>query len=273
MKFYSSFALTPENCLSNRAISYGDGVFETMLVSHGEVTLWDFHWQRLQSSLKHLNLETMNEQFIQDKILSLLADNNNYIAKLLVFRDDSKRGYTSQSSKVKFYITVNPYQKVKPINELAISSVTLAKQKSLAGLKHLNRLEQVLAAQELNGSDFKDALMCDENNCIVETISKNVVLIRSNQLYTPLLDNCGVHGVALRWLQSQLDDLDCQLNWKKIEINKLPQYDGMMICNSIQGFSSVTNVDNKIQFKQNSSVAKKIQSLWQKTIDSGVNFQ
>jgi len=260
MKFYSSFPLTPNNYLTNRAINYGDGLFETMLVRNKKIALWDIHIGRLSEGLDRLKLESIPKALIYAKILSLISDDESYIVKLVLFRDDAKRGYGSDSSLIHYYITVNPYIKSKSNEYLTVSSVRLAKQKNLAGLKHLNRLEQVLAAQELNDSKYFDAIMLDSKQRVIETISKNIVMIKKDKLYTPKLNKCGVYGVALRWLQKQ----GYELKWKKIEFKSLQKYDGMMVCNSVQGFVSIANIDNKIEFKQVSPVANEIQENWKK---------
>ncbi len=258
MKFHTSFPITPENCLSNRAIGYGDGLFETMLVVGGRIPLWDLHFQRLDESLKRLNMQSLNQSLLYDKVMSLVNDDCSYIVKLVVFRDDSKRGYSSQSNKVQFYITLSPYIKSVVNDSLTVSTLQLSQQKWLAGLKHLNRLEQVLAANELHGLKFSDAIMLDGKQRVIETISKNIVLIKNNQLYTPKLNKCGVYGVALRWLQTQ----GFELKWKKIEFNSLQKYDGMMVCNSVQGFAAITHIDHKVTFKQQLSVVNSIQKKW-----------
>ncbi|VAW37732.1 Aminodeoxychorismate lyase [hydrothermal vent metagenome] len=268
MKFYTSFQITPENCLNNRAINYGDGVFETIFVCGKAMPLWKLHWQRLESSLRRLQIAAIDECTALNKILSLVNDNDRYIAKLVVFRDDTKRGYGSQSDKANFYITLTPYLKTTIDESLTISSVTLSKQKILAGIKHLNRLEQVMAAQELNNRKYNDALMCDKDGYVIETINKNIVFIKNEQLYTPQLDGSGVYGVALRWLQLQANKSEYKLNWKKIEITSLSQYHGMMVCNSIVGFKSIINIDNNIHFKSTSAIAEKIKLHWQEYMKS-----
>ena len=266
MKFYSSFPITPENYFNNRAIAYGDGIFETMMVKNKAIVLWNFHWQRLSSSLVGLNINPMDEKATLSKILSLVSDNKNYIVKLVVFRDDSKRGYGSHSNKFKYFITLNSDIRVETNQSLTISQIKLSQQNELAGMKHLNRLEQVLAAQRLNGTNYSDAIMCDDKDCIIETISKNIVFIKNEQLYTPNLNESGVYGVALRWLNSSCQKLDRQLNWKKIEIKDLSQYHGMLVCNSIQGFTSISNIGDNLQFEQTLPIMQKIKEHWNETI-------
>lgn len=262
MKFYASFPITPETCLTNRAINYGDGLFETMLIENARVPLWDLHFQRLSEGLQRLNLESISKPMLLDKILSLVDDKQNYIVKLVVFRDEEQRGYGSQSRKIQFFISINRYHKSTTSNNLTVSTITLSKQKRLAGLKHLNRLEQVLAAKELNSLDYSDAIMLDGKQRVIETISKNVVLIKNDKLYTPKLNKCGVYGVALRWLEQQ----GFELKWKKIEFAGLQKYDGLMVCNSIQGFTSITNVGKKIDYKKPMKITKMIQKKWKEYV-------
>lgn len=258
MKFYASFPITPENCLSNRAINYGDGLFETILLCHQKIALWDLHFKRLNEGLARLNLESIPKALIHTKILSLINDDNCYVIKLVVFRDGRKRGYGSQAKKVHFYITVNPFVEQQVSQVLTVSSIQLSRQKNLAGLKHLNRLEQVLAAQKLNGCDYSDAIMLNDKQHVIETISKNILLIKDQKIYTPKLNKCGVYGVALSWLQKQ----GYKLIRKKIEFKSMQKYDGLMVCNSIVGFTSISKIDNKIEYKKQLSIAKDIQNQW-----------
>lgn len=258
MKYYSSFEITANNCLNNRAISYGDGVFETMLLDNYSIKLWKLHWQRLSASLKLLNIQVPDKKTILENAMLLVNDDGQYLLKLVVFRDDTKRGYSSDSTSHQFFMTLNPYTKASSVNTLTKSSVVLSKQKKLAGLKHLNRLEQVLAAQELNQSEYQDAIMCDKSGRVIETISQNIILFKHNKIFSPKLNKSGVHGVALRWLQEK----GHEINWKKIEFNELAQYHGMMICNSIQGFSTINNIDNSIYFDNKTITAQLIQTQW-----------
>ncbi len=259
MKYYASFPVTAKAFFSNRAINYGDGLFETMLVTNGKIPLWDLHFKRLQEGLKRMGISVVSNQLIYSKIMSLIESNQAYVAKLVVFRDDEKRGYASQSCQPHFFITIHAYENVPMDTYLTVSSVTLSKQKALAGIKHLNRLEQVMAGHELSSTAYSDAIMLDSKNHVVETINKNIVLIKGKKLYTPKLNHCGVYGVALRWLESQ----GYKLKWKKIEFDSMQKYDGMMVCNSVQGFNAIRNIDDKIKFNHHLPIIKEIKRKWE----------
>lgn len=257
MKFYASSPINVQQCLNNRAMAYGDGLFETMLVVNRTVPLWEWHYLRLEEGLKRLNLEGLDKDFLFDKLTSLISDNHAYVAKLLVFRKDNKRGYQSQSHHSQFFITIHSYHEKSVNAELTVSSIKLAHQNALAGLKHLNRLEQVIAAQELNGTKHTDALMLDTENNMIETINKNIILIKNNNLYTPRLNRCGVYGVALRWLQAQ----GYELKWKKIEFKSLSQYDGFLVCNSIVGFRAISKIED-VTFNNKKIIVEEIKTKW-----------
>jgi 4-amino-4-deoxychorismate lyase len=263
MKFYTSFTPATAAYLNNRAFCYGDGVFETILVKNHEMPLWALHYQRLSESLLRLNIEPVAKEKLFTQILSMIDDGESHVVKLMVYRDGQRRGYSSESNAAQYVITVNPFTSTPTNQTLTTSQIKLAKQKSLAGLKHLNRLEQVLAAQELINSQYNDAIMLDNNNNVIETISKNIVLVRKHKLYTPKLNKCGVYGVALRWLQAQ----GMQLKWKKIEFKSLSKYDGLMVCNSINGFTAITEIENKLTFNKDLAIIKKIQKKWSDQVE------
>jgi len=262
MKFYSSFPITAYHCLNNRAMAYGDGLFETLLMVRGQLPFWQWHYQRLVSGLRQLNILPPDEKFLLEKIQTLTVNDESCCVKLVVFRDDEKRGYTSRSQQCQFYITINKHTPTLVNSTLGISEVCLSEQKKMAGLKHLNRLEQVLAAQSLITTGYQDALMVTKNKYVIETISKNIVLIKNDKLFTPKLNNSGVYGVALRWLQQSY-----ALHFKKIKLKDLGNYQGFMVCNSLSGFNAITNIENQFHFEANLSIITEIQSLWEKQLD------
>ncbi len=264
VKTYFSFEVTAQHFSTNRALAYGDGLFETILLHKGVMPLWSLHIQRLQSGLKQLGMQKISESLLLDKIEGLRANQSNGIVKLLVFRQATQRGYTSVSSEVYFVLTISSLPDNQCNNKLGISSVCLSSQKKLAGLKHLNRLEQVLASNELIDSPYKDALMLDRKNRVIETISKNIILIKDGKLYSPKLNNCGVYGVALRWLESK----GYEIKWKKIEIKTLHKYDGFLVCNSVRGFNAIAAITDKFRFQVDLPVIDEIQKQWCLTINS-----
>ncbi len=263
MKYYSSFTITPENCLSNRALAYGDGVFETMLCVNRQIPLFDLHWQRLEESLQSLKINSLSKPEIFKIIRKLIQDTKTYIVKLVVFRKDVSRGYSSNSSKNDFIISVHPYLEKALPEKLTICSTKLSIQKQTAGLKHLSRLEQVLASLELEDLDYQDGIMLDQKKRVIETINKNIIFIKGNNIYSPKLNKCGVYGVALRWLQS----VGFEIIWKKIKLKNINKYHAMMVGNSIIGFNKITQINKDLEFLENHKVMDQISDKWRDTIN------
>ena len=264
MKYYSSFTISPENCLLNRAFSYGDGVFETMLCVNQQIPLFELHWQRLDQSLTRLRIDSLSKNLINSKINRLIQHLDRCIIKIVVFRKDVVRGYASSSSKSDFVISAHPYSSQQVSNKLTICSVRLSQQKQTAGLKHLSRLEQVLASQELIDSDYQDGIMLDKKKRIIETTNKNIIFIKGDEIYSPKLNKSGVYGVALRWLET----IGYEIKWKNIKLKNINNYQAMMVCNSIIGFKKITQINNNIHFNKDHKLMASIKEKWRDSIKS-----
>jgi 4-amino-4-deoxychorismate lyase len=262
MRYYSSFIITPENSLANRALAYGDGLFETMLCVNQKIPLFNLHWRRLEEGLSRLKINKLSKDLIISKIKELSLQAEICIVKLVVFRKDSGRGYYSVSSDFDFILSVHPYQTKPNVEKLTISSIKLSHQVQSAGLKHLSRLEQVFASQELIGSNYKDAIMLDQKKNVVETINKNIILIRHNNIYSPKLNKCGVYGVAIRWLESE----GFKVIWKNIKAKNIHKYHAMMVCNSIIGFNKITQINENIMFMDSHDLINQIMEKWQQAV-------
>ncbi|TDR16303.1 aminodeoxychorismate lyase [Marinicella litoralis] len=251
----------PENW-NNRALQYGDGVFETMRCMGGELPLWSLHKRRLKQGLQRLNLKQPDLNAIYSLIRQqcISRSYSDCVVKLVVFRTFQGRSYQAKINDVEWYVTTNKWeQQTKKLHYvLAVAKARLSKQPALAGIKHLNRLEQVLIANELNqlpGVD--DLLVLDQANRIVETTHQNIVLIKGSQLFTPKLKHCGVKGVALKWLKNNFD-----VNVKAIDFTQVSDFDALMVGNSIRGFRLVAEVIAVDSFVTSHPVHDKITRLW-----------
>jgi 4-amino-4-deoxychorismate lyase len=105
--------------------------------------------------------------------------------------------------------------------------------------------------------------MMDHKNRVIETISKNIIFIKGNKIYSPILNKCGVYGVALRWLQS----VGYEINWQKIALKKIHKYHAMMVCNSIIGFQKITQINEDIELLEDNNLICQISEKWQESIN------
>jgi 4-amino-4-deoxychorismate lyase len=250
----------------NRALQYGDGLFETIRFQNNQLPLWQFHQQRLTKGLAQLGLKQPDWSSISKTIEAQLAKQQTQsgIFKLTVFRAGNDRGYQSLNDQVEWILSIHHLQSenVPVVLKLGISDIRLSIQPHLAGLKHLSRLEQVIIANQLSEQvDVDDLLVLDNNDRIIETSFQNLVFIKGNQLITPMLNQSGVKGVALSWLA-----LHFNVTKKVLKVEDIKDFDALLVCNAIRGFRFVSSVKyaNHVQsFVTSHPVHDKILTQWQ----------
>lgn len=267
----ASFDTNNPQFLLNRAMQYGDGLFETMRVHNGVVPLFDLHLDRLNQGLNKLHLVSIEKNAINFAISKLNHDLiQSCILKLIVFRTNQDRTYQPKTEQIEWIVTAHPLKNINSPGStfIGVAKEKLAHNKKLAGLKHLNRIEQVLIANELNASsEVDDLLIVDYLDRIIETTHKNIVFIKGDRLFTPKLNNCGVYGVGLKWLEGHF-----KVKAKHIKLKNLNKYDVLLVGNSIRGFKTVQNVhdshlNQSISFATSHPIQDKITHLWNNQFD------
>ncbi len=195
--------LTPNGDVpvTDRGLAYGDGLFETIAVVDGKPKLLAAHLARLQRGAERLVIAGLDFNAIETAVGAASAAFSSHGAvKLMVTRGDGPRGYTPPvAQNPRWWLQSfawTPPTALPTGAHVAISSVRLGEQPLLAGLKHLNRLEQVLARAENPASRADEALMLDSAGRLVCATSANIFVVREGKLFTPRLDRCGVAGVV-----------------------------------------------------------------------------
>jgi len=243
--------------LLDRSNTFGDGVFETMLVTGGQVHLLDRHLHRLAIGLERLGIVCSAELVQADinKALSHLSINSDsspstHILKLVISRGSSVFGYGSNDLSINRLVLLKPHllrgsstsSSNKPLSEapglqLMVCDTRLGLQPALAGIKHCNRLEQVLAKKEVEREGFDDGLMLDQAGNIIESTSANIFILEAGQLVTPPIIDCGVAGVMREYV---IDQLDIPVSEATISIARLCKSDGVILTNSVRGLMIVS---------------------------------
>lgn len=248
----------------NRALSYGDGLFETMRLNKSRIPLLDFHLKRLAKGLGKLELNGFDRSNIEKALAKKNSVSQNAILKLVVFRANQARTYTPLTAEIEWLLTLEELPQTSAVTPLRImlSEKSISRQPMLAGIKHLSRLEQVMLARDLNHHQgFDDLLIVDDKNRIIETSYQNVVLIKNGGLFTPKLDKSGVKGVALQWLKDTHE-----VSAQHIKVDDINEYDCMMVCNSIRGFRLVASIERYgkqcIWFGTKHDIHDKIAARW-----------
>ena len=165
-----------EIAASNRGLNYGDGVFETMRVDHGGVPLWSRHLARLGEGAQRLGISLPERAFIEARLHELCAGVDTGVVKLLLTRGDGGRGYApSVDAPPVWVLSLHPLPPRQTALQLHACNTRLATQPLLAGIKHCNRLEQVLARTEAQRAGCDEGLMRDMAGNVVCATAANAL--------------------------------------------------------------------------------------------------
>lgn len=232
----------PADTLSvkDRGLAYGDGLFETILVKSGQPLLFERHLQRVASGGSRLSL-ALDLPLIQYECTAFATQMGEGVMKLIVTRSDGQRGYAPaldaqprrilQSSLLPAYPEGNAEHGVR----LFPCHTRLAEQPLLAGLKHLNRLEQVIARSEWQDTEHAEGLMRDTSGRIIEAVYSNLFLIEGDVLRTAELGRCGVAGVMRAELLDQARAAGISVEMTDLQMSDLAQASEVFVCNSVYG--------------------------------------
>ena len=189
---------------ADRGLQYGDGLFETITCRDGEARWLALHLQRLRHGCERLRIAFRDFEALAAEIRALAAGQPRCIVKAIVTRGTAtRRGYAPAGDEMPTRIVSRHQWPQPPAHavsgfRLAVSSVTLGTNPLLAGLKHLNRLEQVLAQMARDEAGVDEVLMLSSAGQLIGGSMSNVFLANDSGLFTPGLDDCGVAGVMRR---------------------------------------------------------------------------
>ena len=225
---------------TDRGLQYGDGVWETVLIKEGKLVLLLEHLDRLQLGLNCLGIN-FNINHLYNEIELIRQQANNHILKIIITRGSGGRGYNpagcDQPTRI---LSLHPIPKFSKnyhddgIN-LILCNSRLSHNPQLAGFKHLNRLEQVMARAEF-GEPYQEGLLMDYANDIIEGTMSNIFIIKENHLITPALENCGIRGVMQAQVIKLLNNHGYPIDIKhNITLKDIQAADGLFMTNSVIG--------------------------------------
>lgn len=229
----------------DRGFTYGDGLFETCRIHDGKIPLWNYHLERLVASATRLKLpldlellqEYCEQLFHEAQLRSIDAG----VFKIILTRGIGGRGYRMPDVIAPTYcLGIFPAQPLKTDSylngiDVRICEQRLSNNQSLAGLKHLNRLEHILARSEWQ-DEFAEGLLLDLNNFVIEGTVSNLFVVKNNQLVTPNLSNAGVAGIMRRLVIEQLAPrLTMNVVVQDITLSSVHNADEIFLTNSVFG--------------------------------------
>jgi 4-amino-4-deoxychorismate lyase len=231
----------------DRGLHYGDGFFTTVQVKDGQLALWSLHIERLQHCQQKLGFPVLDWQRLTEHCSKLVKNYSQAVLKVIITRGVGGRGYTPPVSTVPtVYVSMSEYPKhYKPLFQtglrLGVSNIRLGHQPLLAGLKTLNRLEQVLIKQDALQSNHDDVVVMDIDQCVIETSVGNIIGYTENEFYTPILNQCGIEGVYLKHLSQ-----NTHIKATQIRLEQLIEMDAVLVCNSLMECMPVSQLDENI---------------------------
>ncbi len=241
--------------INDRSIHYGDGLFETLLCSAGQLYYWPQHYQRLQQSAQFLGIDCPDQQLLLEDIKKLLTINDYDITnacaiKIIISRGAGERGYKiAKNSCCNRLLLVsnieNNHSSLLNLEllsgELFICQQQVSINENLAGIKHLNRLENVLARNEWS-EDYIDGVMLNANKHVIEGTMSNIFAVKDEQLFTPNLKLSGVNGIMRNVIIDIAKRNNIQTSVLDITLDELIAMDEIFISNSLIGMKAVTKI-------------------------------
>lgn len=237
----------------DRGLQYGDGVFETMAVRQGRVVLLEPHLERLMRGCERLLFSPPSADVIRAEILAAAVVLEHAVLKLVITRGRGGRGYRpTQDVRPTRILTLHewpayPQRWWRDGVSVKLCKTILGGNPQLAGLKHLNRLEQVLARAEWSDSDtIQEGLMTDAEGSVIEGTMTNIFMRHADgMLVTPDLHTCGVAGVMRRYLLERAEQTGMPVRIGKLSIPELDKAQEIFMCNSVIGVWPVNRIDER----------------------------
>lgn len=231
----------------DRGLAYGDGVFRTLRMAAGRPLWWRDHADKLREDCAALALDCPDPGLLHAEACAVAAG-ADCVVKLILTRGVGTRGYAPAAGDGTRIVTAAPLpphaQADAPAEiEARWCALRLARQPRLAGVKHLNRLENVLARAEWRDPAIYEGLLCDETGLVVGGTMSNLFWITDGVLCTPELDQCGVAGVARARLLRAARRMGIPTRFERQPPAAILAADEVMICNSLIGVRRVARLD------------------------------
>lgn len=233
-----------------RGLHYGDGLFETLLKLNGEIPLWQDHFQRLKKGCERLRIPLADENWLLRKVSRETRDQNSTVIKIIVTRGCGGRGLRLPAENQSSIFVLKYAYTALADEDLALEAsmcrTRLPVNRNLAGLKHLNRLDYVLAAIELENLGNKDeGILCDTDGFLVEGVISNLFFYHDEVMYTPTLEFAGVEGIMRERVIDYLRLHDIPVQVGRYSPEQLLQAGECFMCNAVNGIRPIKAIDRQ----------------------------
>ena len=234
--------------ISDRGFQYGDGLFETIAVTNGQPVFIGRHIDRLEAGCRRLYIPFPSTELLTFEAKKLCQHSSKAVLKMILTRGSGGRGYRQpdviQTTRV---LSLHPFPdypdiyKVHGITAL-FCDTRLGLNPGLAGIKHLNRLEQILARAEWTNPDIQEGIMLDMNEHVIEGTMTNLFYVKNDTLYTSSLALAGVAGIMRGIIMAMSYDYGFSVIEHTFTKDELLSADEVFVCNSIVGIWPIKQI-------------------------------
>jgi 4-amino-4-deoxychorismate lyase len=224
--------------VADRGLNYGDGLFETLAVIQGRPRWWQDHIDRLAAGCERLGMQVPAQAVLLREVQTVSAGQFRCVVKIILSRGPGSRAYrpaeaAGQTRIVSAHAWPHGLESVAEGGAVArVCDLKLAIQPRLGGMKHLNRLEQVLASMEMAGHEATEGILLDMDGYLISAISANLFLVSGHQLLTPRLDRSGVRGVLRARI---LKAFKARCEQRRVSHDMLAEANEVFLCSSLRG--------------------------------------
>ncbi len=232
----------------DRGLQYGHGVFETMAIDQGRPLFWDFHWRRLLRGCETLQIPEPAESVLLRELQTVAAGHASAVGKVTLTAGASGPGYIDSNPLASNRI-VAAYPWPESVAAARRSGIRmrycqtrLSHNRVLSRIKHLNRLEQVLAVAEWRDQAYREGLVCDQEGYVISATSANLVIVLEGRLMTPRLDRCGIRGTLRDAIRA---GFSTHMEKRRITREMVAEADEVFVCNSVRGVWPVVAIEDR----------------------------
>jgi 4-amino-4-deoxychorismate lyase len=236
---------------ADRGLAYGDGLFETMASVDGRIRWLDYHFERLERGCRRLGIEAPDRGLVRAEIAAHAPGSGRATVKLIVTRGPGERGYrppdAPKPTRILGFLAWPeiPSSHYSRGIRVRVCSLRLGVSPALADLKHLCRLEQVLAHVELRGHDVEQGLLLDTTDHVVGGSSSNVFAVRGGELLTPAVTRNGIAGVMRRVVLETAPLARLAPREADLTLHDLNDADELFVTNALIGIWPVAHLDDR----------------------------
>lgn len=238
--------------VTDRGLQYGDGLFETIAVRDGGLCLWSEHFVRLSRGADRLGIPCPPEALLLSDCARLADGVSAGVLKLVLTRGSGGRGYRPpESPQPRRILSLYPrpdYPRSFSEQGVAVTfcRTRLGENRLLAGLKHLNRLEQVMARSEWWNPDIAEGLMQDGRGRVIGGTMSNLFLVGEDRLVTPRLDTCGIAGTVRNLVLRRAGEFGLEVLESDLQPEDLTAGRGLFLTNALMGVWPVRRLGEQV---------------------------